>query len=109
MKEIPRRIKYILRQYSMQAHENELKPELEKLAPKFKAWEAGEMGSGELSDLIYQWANGPCKKLFKRYNGSLPELSVAYAIVHGMLDKSSIDAETLEAISTAMAIVERNR
>ena len=93
----------------MQAHENELKAELEKLAPKFKAWEAGEMGSGDLSDLIYRWANGPCKKLFKRYNGSLPELSVAYAIVYGILDKSSIDAETLESISVAMAIVEGNR
>jgi hypothetical protein len=33
----------------MQAYENALKTELEKLAPKVKAWEAGEMGSGELS------------------------------------------------------------
>jgi hypothetical protein len=58
MKDFPPRIKKRIREYSMQAHENELKIALAELAPKFKAWEAGQMGSGELSDIVYRWANG---------------------------------------------------
>jgi len=38
----------------LQAHEIELKAELEKLAPKFKAWEGEEMGSGGLGEMIYR-------------------------------------------------------
>jgi hypothetical protein len=109
MKEIPRRVKYNLRQYSMQAYENELMTKLEKLAPKFKDWETGKMNSGELSEVIYRWANGPCKKLFKKYNDGLPEMNVAYAIVQGILDKSNIDAETLECLRNAIAFYEQNR
>ncbi len=109
MKDFPPRIKKRIREYSMQAHENELKIALAELAPKFKAWEAGQMGSGELSDAVYRWANGINKTLFKKYNYGMTEMNVAYAIVTGILDRASIDQEVLEYLNNAIAFYERNR
>ena len=107
MRDLPPRIKKRLREYSMQAHENELKSELEKLSPKFKAWEKGEIGSGELSDIIYHWANGVCRELFKKYNDGMNDMNVAYAIVTGILMKENIDKDTLEHLSNAIAFYEQ--
>jgi hypothetical protein len=109
MKDFPPRVKKRIREYSMQAHENELKIALAELAPKFKAWEAGQMGSGELSDIVFRWANGINKELFKKYNYGMTEMNVAYAIVTGLLDRASIDQEVLEYLNNAIAFYERNR
>jgi len=109
MRDFPPRIKKRIREYSMQAHEKELKNALAELAPKFKAWEAGEIGSGELSDLVYRWANGVNKELFKKYNHGMIEVNVAYAIVTGILDRASIDQEVLEYLGNAIAFYERNQ
>jgi len=109
MKDFPPRIKKRIREYSMQAHENELKVALTELAPKFKAWEAGEMSSGELSQIVYHWANEINKELFKKYNYGMTEMNVAYAIVTGILDRASIDKEVLDYLSKAIAFYEQNR
>lgn len=37
------------------------------------------MGSGEWSDIIYRWANGINKELFKKYNYGIIAMNVAYA------------------------------
>lgn len=109
MRDFPPRIKKRICEYSMQAHENELKSALAELAPKFKAWEAGEMGSGELSDLVYRWANGVNKELFKKYNYGMIEVNVAYAIGTGILDRANIDPEVLEYLGNAIAFCEKQQ
>lgn len=108
MRNLPPRIRKRLHEYSMQAYENELKSELEKLNSKFKAWENRDICSGELSNIIYHWANGVCKELFKRYNDSMKDMNVAYAIAAGILKKENIDKETLEHLSNAIAFYEQH-
>ena len=109
MQNFPSRIKKRIREYSMQAHENELKSALAELAPKFKAWEADEVSSGELSDLVYRWASGITKELFKKYNYGMIEMNVAYVIVTGILNRAAIDKEVLEYFGNAITFCEQNQ
>jgi hypothetical protein len=98
MKPYSKRIKRLLREYSMEAHERELHRELTKLDQSFVEWRNGEIGSGELSHRVHQWDTGPSRRLFKRYNYGSQDMNVAYAIAIGILDKDEVDAELLEAI-----------
>jgi hypothetical protein len=98
MKPHSKRIKRLLREYSMEAHERELHRELTKLDQSFAEWRNGEIDSGELSYRVRQWDTGPSRQLFKRYNDGSDDMNVAYAIVVGILDEDEVDAELLEAI-----------
>ncbi len=55
--------------------------------------------SGELSHRIHEWETGPSRALSKHYNHGPQDMSVAYAIVVGILDEKEVPGELLEAIS----------
>jgi hypothetical protein len=59
----------------------------------------GKISSGELSYRVHQYETGPSRELYKRYNGDLPDMMVAYAIAAGILPEAEVPAELLEAIS----------
>jgi hypothetical protein len=99
MREYPKRIKRLLLEYTMEAHERELHRELTKLDQSFDEWRNGTIGSGELSHRIHKWDTGPSRELFKQYNNRPHEMSVAYAIAVGILDEYKVPAELPEAIS----------
>jgi hypothetical protein len=97
MTEYSKRIKRLLREWMTEAYEQELYRELTKLDQSFAEWRNGTISSGELSHRIHQYETGPSRELFKYYNHSPRDMTVAYAIVVGILDK--VPAELLEAIS----------
>ncbi|NBD35721.1 MAG: hypothetical protein GVY30_06945 [Chloroflexi bacterium] len=97
-------IKRQLREWRMEAHERELKRELEKLDQSFEAWRQGEISSGELSVRVHQYDRGPLKDLYSRYNYGEDKMNVAYAIVVGILDEEEVSEELLEALSGAIQV-----
>lgn len=98
MHEYPKKIKKLIREFAAEAHERELHRELARLDLRFTEWRNGQIGSGALSDHVHQYETGPSRELFKRYNGDLQDMMVAYAIVAGILKSEEIPAELLEAL-----------
>ena len=95
MKDTPKRIKRLLRKYAGAAHEEELRRALLTLAEAFKRWEHGNLASGDLSEIIHHFHQGPAHDLYVRYNTARLELAVAYAITTGILGRQTIPAELL--------------
>ena len=91
---------------AMAAHEEELRRALVPLDAAFQRWRAGDVGSGELAELIHEFHDGPARELFKRYNYGQLDLAVAHAIVAGILDRSRLPGELVEALGRAIAFHE---
>ena len=103
MSDYPKPIKRLLRQYLTLAYERELHRELAKLDQSFAEWREGKINNGELSHRVHQYEMGPSRDLFKRYNGDLPDMMVAYALVAGILKQEEVPAELLEAIARTLS------
>ncbi len=98
MKEYPKRIKRLLREWMTEAYERELHRELKKLEKDFESWRSGEICNGEMSSRIHEYEIGPSQALFKHCNYSPNDITVAYAIVSGILNEEDVPAEMVEAI-----------
>ena len=103
MQNYPKKIKRLLREYMIKAYEHELHRELAKLDRGFSEWRKGTIDNGELSDRLHQFEVGPARELYKKYNYTPHDMTVAYAIVTGMLNRDEIPAELQEAISSWLA------
>jgi hypothetical protein len=99
MPKYSKKIKRLLREYATEAYERELHRELSKLAESFTEWRDGAISSGGLSYRIHQYETGPSRELYKQYNYGSNDISVAYAIVVGILDEDEVPAELVEALS----------
>jgi hypothetical protein len=108
MRDMPKRIKRLLREQAMLAHEEELRRALLPIAAAFEEWKKGGLGSGELRDMIHEYHQGPARRLFSKYNNGPLDAVVAYAIVSGILDASRVPDELLEYLSTAIAFYEKS-
>ena len=106
MADTPKRIKRLLREHAGEAHDEELRRALTPVAEAFKRWELGDLGSGDLSDIIHRFHQGPARELFVRYNTPHLELAVAHAITGGILDRQTIPAELLDHLAGALAFYE---
>jgi len=109
MADTPKRIKRLLREHAADAHEEELRRALVPVAEAFKRWERGELGSGELSEIIHRFHQGPARELFARYNTPCLEMIVAYAITVGVLDRQKIPAELRDHLARALEFYEGER
>ena len=105
--EMPKRLRRALREAAMEAHEEELRRALLPLAAAFEKWRAGELSSGELTERIHEFHDGPARELFKRYNYGALDLAVAHAIVSCVLDRSRLPQELLAALQPAIAFYEQ--
>jgi len=103
MREYPKKTKRLVREWMIEAYERELHRELTKLDGSFAEWRNGAIGSGESSHRIHEWETGPSRALFKHYNHGPQDMTVAYAIVVGILDEDEVPAELVEATSGAIA------
>lgn len=99
-----KRIKRLIGTWMTEAYERELHRELGKLEESMAAWRRGDISSGEMSRRIHEWDTGPSRALYKQYNADHKDMSVAYAIVVGILDEEEVPVELLEAISGAVAL-----
>ena len=59
MKGLSKRVKRLLRDAAAAAHEEELRRALLPVAEAFERWKAGQLGSGELSEIIHRSTRGP--------------------------------------------------
>jgi hypothetical protein len=109
MADTPRRIKRLLREYAAAAHEEELRRALLPVAEAFNRWAKKELGSGELSEIIHQFHQGPAKALWVRYNTPYLEMAVAYAITSGLLARDTIPGELLAHLAGAMRFYEEEQ
>ena len=99
LRQYPKRVKRLIREWMTEAYERELHRELTVLDESFAEWRRGAIGSGELSHRIHKWERGPSRALFKHYNHDPQDTPVAYAIVLGILDEEEVPEGLLEAIS----------
>ncbi len=102
----PKRITRLLREYAGAAHEEELRRALLPVSEAFKRWERRDLGSGELSEIIHRFHQGPARELYVRYNSARREMAVAYAITAGVLDRRTIPAELLDHLAGALHFYE---
>jgi hypothetical protein len=109
MSDTPKRIKRLLREYAAAAHEEELRRALLPVAEAFGRWERRELGSGELSEIIHQFHQGPARDLWVRYNAPHLEMVVAFAITSGLLGRYTIPAELLEYLAGSMRFYEEEQ
>lgn len=100
MQDLPKPIKRALRQLMDVAYERELHRELEKLDQSFAAWREGTLNSFELNELIHKHHNGPSRELWSRYSSYRDaDMSVAYAVVEGLIKEEEVPPEVLAAMS----------
>ncbi len=107
MREYPKQVKRLIREYAARAYEAELEQALGELEQQFTAWRGGKISAGELSDRIHAFNRGPARELWGRYNARIDDTLVAHAIVTGLLPRDSIPVELLEALQPIIAFYER--
>ncbi len=98
MCDYPKSIKKLLQHFRREAYERALRRELTKLDHSFAAWRAGRLSNGELNQRIHQYETGAARELYKQYHHNPPDLSVAYALVVGILQRDEVPAELLAAL-----------
>ena len=91
----PKRLRREMRQLAAKAEEAELRTALQPLANDFKRWENGDIDSFDLKALIHDFHQGAGREIYLRYDTPDPAPQVAYAIVSGILDSTTISAEIL--------------
>jgi hypothetical protein len=96
MREYPKPIKKLIREYMTEAYERELRRELKKLEVSFEQWRSGEISNGEFSYRLHLYEVGPSRELYKHYNHGQADMNVAYAIVVGILDRDEVPSDLLE-------------
>jgi len=109
MAETPKRIKRFLREYAAGAHEEERRRALLPVAEAFRRWERKELDSGELSEIIHKFHQGPARDLWVRYNTAYLEMAVAFAITTGLLSRDTVPAELLDHLAGPIRFYEEER
>ncbi|MCI0489210.1 MAG: hypothetical protein L0229_21675 [Blastocatellia bacterium] len=105
----PKHIKKLIREYGAIAFDRELSRELQKLAYYFNEWKEGNISSEYLSNMVYKFTVGPSRQLYSRYNNSVIDMAVAYAIVNGILNRDDLPDELLQHLERAMEFYEEMR
>ena len=77
------------------------------LAVAFKRWEHGGLDSGELSDLIHRFHQGPAREIFLRYNASNLVAPVASGIAAGTVNRTVVPRELLEHLTGMIEFYEK--
>ena len=106
MDQIPKPIKRALSKLAGEAHEEELRRALMPLSDAFQRWQRGDLPSGELTDMIHQFHQGPARGIWARYNSGMRDQVVAHAIVTGVLDRTRVDREVLDFLAPAIQFYE---
>ena len=109
MREYPKHIKKLIRQYGAIAYDRELTRELRELLTQFEKWEKGSISSEYLNTMIYKFTSGPARQLYNRYSDSMLDSSIAYAIAHGILDADDLPDELLAHLDKAIRFYEERK
>ena len=106
MKEYTKSIRKELRMLNGLAHERYLDRALGELQQQFARWESKEIDGFELKEAIHQFHNGESRELYNYFIGNqdLNGSKVAKAIAEGVISRTELSKETLDAIAN---IIER--
>jgi hypothetical protein len=102
----PKRIRRLLREQAALAYQEELRRALLPLAEAFRKWEQGQVTSGELSQLIHEYHQGPARDIFVRYDCLRFEMAVPQAIAEGLLDRTKVPQQFLDYFSSQIKFLE---
>ena len=80
----------------------EVAQELERLSESFEEWKRGEINNRELRERIYRYTKGPSKELETKYDEAVLDMTVAYAIVRGILNEKEVPEELIEHLRNAI-------
>ena len=113
MDELSKAARKAIRDAASIAYERELTEELKELAQAFDKWRAGTVNAFDISDAIHEFHQGAARELFKHYeagSNSVPDLSVAAAVLDGFMKLEEIapaGREHIAQIVEAMAAARR--
>jgi hypothetical protein len=103
MRDYPKPIRKLIREYLGKAYENELHRELARLDQSFAEWRAEKIDGWELSDRIHRYEMGPSRELYKKYTHAPDDTDLAYAIVAGILNRDEVPTALLEALEQPLS------
>jgi hypothetical protein len=106
MKDVPKRLKRLMRQQLAAAHEEELRRAILPLAETFDLWRDGRMTSGDLAERIHAFHQGPVRDLWKMYNQGSPEMVLGRAIAEGILAREGLSSDLLDHLQSAIEYYE---
>lgn len=95
----PKAIRAQFRELIGLAHERELAAALEGLASRFDAWRQGTLDPFELNQLVHEYHRGPSVEIWKRYDDTDPEVTLAQAIARGVLREDEVSPEVFEIVA----------
>jgi hypothetical protein len=103
MHELSKQAKRMLREQAGLAYEEELRRALLPLAEDFDRWRRGELESGELSERIHRFHQGPAREIWSTYHSGIETVAVAHAIHTGILQRENVPPELLESLGPALS------
>ena len=101
--ELSKRLRSVVRDLAAKAYEREMRALLSPLAKDFVNWRTGRKDTWALLDALDRFAV-PRRRLSQRYETStIAPMTVAYAIVVGLLREDEVPAEVLDALEKPIA------
>lgn len=102
------KLKRELRQLNGLAWKRELDAELRQLDQSFDLWKDGGIDAFGLSDRIHQFHDGGNRELFKYYASADGSFTVSSAIARGIIDRTEVSAELLDALDDSIRQIQDN-
>jgi hypothetical protein len=81
------------------ARESELRTALGDLAGYFDRWRTGEIDVEALDQAVHAYHNGVARAIWRRYDGTDLELTLARAIALGIITRESLPPEVLDHVA----------
>jgi hypothetical protein len=99
MREVPKQLKRLVREWAGIAHDRDLRKALSELRVQFDRWDRGEIDVFELNDFVHRFHQGTAREIWKRYATTHLEPAVASAVAAGVLRKEELPAELVQNIA----------
>jgi hypothetical protein len=109
MREVPKQIKRLVREWAAIAHDRDLRKSLSELRAQFDRWDGDEIDSFELNELVHRFHQDAARDIWKRYSTGHLEPAVASAVAAGVLRKEELPAELLQHIAGLIEFYEADR
>lgn len=99
MRDTPKRLKRLVREWAAIAHDRELTKALQELRTHFDRWQQSEITAAELNGLIHQFHEGVARDIWKSYATKHLEPAIGFAVATGIFRREELPAELLEHVA----------
>lgn len=93
-------LKRLLREWAGIAHERELGRALGDLRRQFDEWQAGGLTAFDLNERIHRFHDDTSREIWVRYSQNPFDVSVAFAVVNGIIRRDELPGELVEHLAT---------